>query len=71
MTFVEADGKPNKRSKKEGAKGSVAILKQSTQLYCVSQDSYLRKSILRSSHFGSSHFQSRCFVCPLLVFARG
>ena len=37
---VEADVKPNKKSKKGGAKGSVAILKVSTQLGCVSQDSY-------------------------------
>ena len=45
---------PNKKSKKSGVKGSVAILKQSTQLVCVSQDSYPRKSILRSSHFGNT-----------------
>ena len=42
---VEAEGKPNKKSKKGGAKGSVALLKESTQLGCVSQDSYPRKSI--------------------------
>ena len=36
-----------KRSKKSGAKGSVAMLKESTQLGCVSQDSYPRKTILR------------------------
>ena len=39
--------KPNKKSKKGGARGSVAILKESTQLGCVSQDSYPRKSVLR------------------------
>ena len=44
---VEAEGKPNKKSKKGGAKGSVAILKESIELGCVSQDSYPRKSILR------------------------
>ena len=43
---VEADGKPNKKSKKGGAKGSVAKVKESIQLGCVSQDSYPRKSIL-------------------------
>ena len=45
---VEECVKPNKsRKKKGGAKGSVAILKESRQLGCVSQDSYPRKSILR------------------------
>ena len=43
---VEAEEKPSKKSKKGGAKGSVALLKESTQLGCVSQDSYPRKSIL-------------------------
>ena len=37
----------NKKSKKGGAKGSVATLKESMQVGCVSQDSYLRKSTLR------------------------
>ena len=41
---VEAEGKSNKRSKKGGAKRSVAILKESSQKGCVSQDSYPRKS---------------------------
>ena len=53
---VEADGQPSKKSKKSGAKGSVAILKESTQLGYVSQDSYPRKSILReSAKLGSKH----------------
>ena len=43
---VEADEKPSKKSKKGGAKGSVASLKESTHLGCVSQDSH-PKSILR------------------------
>ena len=35
---VEPDGKPNKKSKKGGAKGSVALLKESTQLgLCISR----------------------------------
>ena len=38
---------PSKRSKKGGAKGSVAILEESIQLGCVSQDSFPRKFILR------------------------
>ena len=42
---VFSEGKPNKRSKKGGAKGSVAILMESAQLGCVSQDSYPRKSV--------------------------
>ena len=54
--IVEAEEKPSKKSKKGGAKGSVALLKESTQFGCVSQDSYPRKSIprkqgkLRSKH---------------------
>ena len=44
---VEAEGKPSKRSKKGGAKGSGSILKESIQLVCVSQDSHPRKSFLR------------------------
>ena len=36
---VDAEEQPNKKSKKGGAKGSVAILNESTQLGCVSQDS--------------------------------
>ena len=43
---VEADEKPSKKSKKGGAKGSVAFMKESTQLGCVSQDPHPRKSIL-------------------------
>ena len=38
---VEAEGKPNKRSKKCGPNGSVAMSKESRQLGCVSEDSYL------------------------------
>ena len=44
---VEADETPSKKSKKDGAKGSVALLKESTQLGCVSQDSYPRKSSIQ------------------------
>ena len=44
---VEADEKPSKESKKGGAKGPVALLKESFQLGCVSPDSHPRKSILR------------------------
>ena len=53
---VEAEGKPDKKSKKGGAKGSVAFLKESTQLSCVSQDSCPRKSFLREpGKLGSKH----------------
>ena len=45
---VEAEEKPSKKLKKGGAKGSVALLKESVQLGCVSQDSHPRKSILRN-----------------------
>ena len=53
---VEAEEKPSKKSKKSGAKGSVALLKESTQLGCVSQESYPRKSILHEQgKLGSNH----------------
>ena len=53
---VEAEGKPNKKSKKDGAKGSVAILKESIQLGCVSQNFNPRKSILREpGKLGTKH----------------
>ena len=53
---VEAQSKPSKMSKKGGAKGSVALLKESAQLGCVSQDSYPRKSIPREEgNLGSKH----------------
>ena len=39
--------KPTKKSKKGGAKGSGALLKESTHLGCASQDSYPRNFILR------------------------
>ena len=42
-----SDEKGDQKSKKGGAKGSVAILKESFQLGCVSQESYPRNSILR------------------------
>ena len=39
-----------------GAKGSVALLKEATQLGCVSHDSYPRKSLLREEEkLGSKH----------------
>ena len=48
--------RPSKKSKKDGAKGSVALLKESTQLGCVSQGSYPRKSVLREQgRLGSTH----------------
>ena len=48
--------KPSKKFKKGCAKGSVAMLKESSQLGCVSHDSYPRKSILREpGKLGSRH----------------
>ena len=48
--------KPNKKSKTGGAKGSVAIWKEFTQLGCVTQDSYPRKPILRElGRLGAKH----------------
>ena len=55
---VEAEGKPRKRSKKGGAKGSIATLTESQQLGCVSQDSYPRKSILRKLENWNRNTQS-------------
>ena len=53
---VEAQEKPSKRSKKGGAKGSVAILMETKHLGSVSQDSYPRKSVLREPGIlGSNH----------------
>ena len=47
---------PAKSQRKGGAKGSVAVLKESFQLGCVSQDSHPRKSFLRKQEkLGSSH----------------
>ena len=61
--FRHVDGKPNKKSKKGGAKGSVAIVKEFLQLGCASQDSYPRKSILREPGLlGSKHALK--FVAP-------
>ena len=47
----EAEEKPSKKSKKGGAKGSVALLMESLQLGCVSQDSHPRKSVLREENW--------------------
>ena len=44
-----AGGRPSKKSKKGGAKGLVALLKETTQLGCASHDSSHRKSILREN----------------------
>ena len=53
---VEAEENPSKKSKKDGAKGSVALLKDAMQLRCVSQDSYHRISILQEQRkMGSKH----------------
>ena len=44
---TEAGAQPSKKSKKDGAKGSVALLKETVQLGCVYHVSPQRKSILR------------------------
>ena len=41
---VDVEEKPSKKSKKDGAEGSVALLKESTQSGCVSQD-FFRESL--------------------------
>ena len=43
----DAEGTPSKKSMKESAKGSVAVLKEKVQVGCVSQDSYPKKFIPR------------------------
>ena len=53
---VEAEEKPSTKSKNGGVKQSVALLKESILLGCVSQDSHPRKSILRKEgKLGSKH----------------
>ena len=53
---VEADWQLSKKLKKSGVIGSVALLKESVQFGCPSQDSYPRKSILRKERtLGSNH----------------
>ena len=53
---AEVDGKPSNKSKKSGVRGSVALLKESIQLGCVSQDYPPKKSILREvGKVGSNH----------------
>ena len=53
---VEIDGQPSKKSKKSGGKGSVALLKESIQLGCVSHDSHPRKSVLwKDGQLGPKH----------------
>ena len=52
---VEVDGQPSKKSKKSVGKGSVALLKESTQLGYVSHDSHPRRPFLRKEgEFGSN-----------------
>ena len=53
---VGTNENPSSKSKKGGATGSVASLKECTQLGCVSQDSYPRKTLLREERkLGSRH----------------
>ena len=53
---TEVDGQPSTKSKKGGGKVSVALLKKSFQLGCVSQDYDSRKSTLRKGRkLGSNH----------------
>ena len=55
---VEADKKPSRKSKKGGAKGPVALLKESTQLCCVSQDSFRQNLFyVKKENWTKSHRQ--------------
>ena len=47
-TDIDAEEKPSKKSKKRSAEGSVALLKETIQMVCVSQDSYPKMCILRN-----------------------
>ena len=58
-----ADGQPIQKSNKSGGESSVALLKESLQLGCVSQDYPLKKSILRESGKWGSN--------PTVVFSQG
>ena len=52
---VETEEKPSKKSKKGGAKGSVALSKESSQCGCVSQDSHSRKLTPRKKEKSGSN----------------
>ena len=63
---AEADGQPSKKSKKSGVRGPVALLKESFQMGCVSQDSHPKNSILRKEgKLGLNHT-----VAPHLKIAK-
>ena len=52
----EVDGQPSKESQKSGVKGSGALLNESRQIGCVSQDSHPRRSFLREEgKLGPNH----------------
>ena len=56
ISDILRQGESPTRSRKGWCKGLVALLKESVQLGCVSQDYYPRKSILREpGHLGSKH----------------
>ena len=63
MRHIEADGQLREKLKKSGAKGSVAFLKESLQLGCVSHDAGSPKKSLQlknldqiaPSHFPRAH----------------
>ena len=44
---TEADGQPRTKAKKSGGKGSVALLKETVQVGCLSQDCPLKNFILQ------------------------
>ena len=53
---VEAEEKPNMKSKKGGAKGQVSLLKETIQLGCASHHFHSRMSIVRKEGtLGSDH----------------
>ena len=54
VRHVEAERKPSKKSRKSGAKGSFALLKESIQLGCVSQASYPRKFNVNQENWDQS-----------------
>ena len=58
---VQTEGKPNRRSKKGGAKGSVSLWKESTELGCVSQGSYPRYFYLTTPSNSQGNWQKTKF----------
>ena len=69
--ILRQEDQPNKKSKKGGAKGSVALLKGSIQLGCVSQDSYPRNLFYVNLENGDQNTPSNSPRAPGTKFKSG